>query len=494
MIPSFTLEDVKVIFKYLGVVLVILSFIFLLPVIVGIAFGEKNALYDFLIGFFITLDSGLLLITIFKTQHPLNWTTSVFLVPLVWLGAMVFSAIPLYLSGHYLSFLDACFETMSGFATTGLTLVKDLETLSLSHNFFRHLIMFVGGQGIIIVALSVLFKPGLSSLSMYYAEARQEKILPSIINTSRFIWSASLIYLVIGSTSLWFVLFKEGFPLWRSLIYSLCIFMACFDTGGFTPFSQNISYFHSFYVEIICALFMILGATNFALRFAIWRGDRKEFFKNIEVRTFLFNMVILFLLISLFLPYKNPFRVFREGFFLLLSAHTGTGFSTVMPQAFFENWQVLSILFITLAMSFGGGICSTTGGIKLLRIGVIFKSISLYIRQAISSPHAYLSSRFHHLKDNLLEDVFVKGAFVITFLYLASFIIGTCAGVFFGYDLLASFFESVSSTCNVGLSSGITNPYMPNLLKVIYILQMWLGRLEFVAVMGIWYYLIFLRK
>ena len=353
--------------------------------------------------------------------------------------------------------------------------------------------MFVGGQGIIIVALSILFKPGLSSLSMYYAEARQEKITPSIINTARFIWKVSLVYFCLGTISFWTILINEGFPVGKSLIYSMCIFMACFDTGGFTPFTQNLSYFHSFRFELLACIFMILGAMNFALHYALWHGRKKEVFKNMESRTFIMGMLIMFLFIGVTFPYKTSLRIFREGLFVLLSAHTGTGFSTVLAEDFFYSWKNVGIMFIIVAMSLGGGVCSTTGGIKLLRVGVLFKTIIMYIKQSISPPHAYVSTRFHHLKLIPLEENMIKSAFAIFFLYGFCFFIGMIAGMLAGYEPLASLFESVSATCNVGLSSGITSPFMPAFLKLVYIIQMWMGRLEFIAIIAIIYYFMSFR-
>ena len=122
------------------------------------------------------------------------------LVGLSWLAAMFLGAIPLFLSGHWGSYLDACFDAMSGFATTGLVLVQDLDHLALSHNLWRHLMMFIGGQGIVIVALS-FFVRGLSgAFKMYVGEARDERVLPNVVHTARFIWLVSIIYLILGST------------------------------------------------------------------------------------------------------------------------------------------------------------------------------------------------------------------------------------------------------------------------------------------------------
>jgi len=123
-------------------------------------------------------------------------------VSLSWLVAMVLGAIPLYLSGHWKSFLDACFDAMSGFATTGLGLVQDLDHLSYAHNLWRHLTMFLGGQGIVVIALSFFVRGFSGAFKMYVGEARDEKIMPNVINTSRFIWLVSIVYLILGTLAL----------------------------------------------------------------------------------------------------------------------------------------------------------------------------------------------------------------------------------------------------------------------------------------------------
>ena len=158
MILKPQLQDLKNIGYYSGKIIIGIGLTMLVPMVIGLLFAEINPALDFLIATEIALILGLILTKLCFTEKDLNWMQGMVVVSLSWLAAMLVGAIPLYLSGHWGSYLDACFETMSGFATTGLTLVQDLDHLSYAHNLWRHLIMFIGGQGIVIIAISSFVK------------------------------------------------------------------------------------------------------------------------------------------------------------------------------------------------------------------------------------------------------------------------------------------------------------------------------------------------
>ncbi|MCX5703640.1 MAG: TrkH family potassium uptake protein, partial [Candidatus Omnitrophica bacterium] len=274
MIPKPRLEDVKAIGFYLGKIILGLALSMLLPIICGLVFKETNPTLDFVIGIEIALIFGLLLTHLCYTDKDLSWMQGMIVVSLSWLAAMLLGAIPLYLSRHWLSYLDTCFDAMSGFATTGLTLVQDLDHMSFSHNLWRHLIMFIGGQGIVIVALSFFVKGASGAFKMYVGEARDERILPNVIHTSRFIWLVSIVYLILGTSALGITGTLNGMKPINAFFHGACIFMAAFDTVGFTPQSQNILYYHSLTFEIITIVIMILGALNFKLHYYLWTASR----------------------------------------------------------------------------------------------------------------------------------------------------------------------------------------------------------------------------
>lgn len=486
MILKPQLNDIKNIGYYLGKIILGLGLTMLVPIILGLASGEINPTLDFLIGIEITLIFGLILTKLCFTEKDLNWMQGMIVVSLCWLVAMILGAIPLYLSGHWKSYLDACFDAMSGFATTGLILVQDIDHLSYTHNFWRHLMMFIGGQGIVIVALSFFVKGFSGAFKMYVGEAREEKLLPNVIHTARFIWLVSIVYLILGTVTLAIIGILNGMKFHNAFFHGACVFMAAFDTGGFAPQSQNILYYHSLSFELVTITIMLLGAINFKLHYCLWMGNRKEIFKNIETITLFITIIAAFLITVAGLnqqsTYSKPIMLFRKGFYQLISAHTGTGYTTLYARQFINEWSNLALIGIVMAMGLGGSTCSTTGGIKILRIGIIFKALTQDVKRIILPEKAVIIQKFHHIREVFLEDTQVRTALLITLIYLVLYGAGAVVGMYFGYPFLNALFESTSAAANVGLSCGITNPDMPSALKLTYILQMWAGRLEFMSV------------
>jgi trk system potassium uptake protein TrkH len=454
--------------------------------VIGLLFAEINPALDFLIAAEITLTLGLILTSVCFTEKDLNWMQGMLVASLSWLVAMLVAAIPLYLSGHWNSYLDACFETMSGFTTTGLTLVQDLDHLSYAHNFWRHFTPFLGGQGIVIIALSSFVKGISGAFKLYVGEGRDERLLPNVIHTSRFIWLVSIVYLIVSTLVLGIVGIANGMKPVNAFFHGACIFMAAFDTAGFAPQSQNILYYHSLLFEVITIVIMLLGAMNFNLHYRIWTGDRREIWKNIETRALCITIALTFLIVLIGLnevgSYPRAVVMFRKGFYQLISGHTTTGYMTIYARQFIDEWGNLALVGLICAMALGGGACSTAGGIKMLRLGVIAKALIQDIKRIILPERAIVEQRLHHLKEIFLEDKQVRAALLITVSYLTLYGIGTLVGMFYGYPFLESLFESTSAAANVGSSCGITAPSMPAGLKVTYIIQMWAGRLEFMSV------------
>ncbi|MDP2831084.1 MAG: potassium transporter TrkG, partial [Candidatus Omnitrophota bacterium] len=346
------LEDLKIIGFYLGKIILGLALSMVIPILIALCFGEINPALDFFISIEISVLLGVLLIKICQTDKDLNWMQGMIVVSLSWVVAMILGAIPLYLSGHWKSFLDACFDAMSGFATTGLALVQDLDHLSYTHNLWRHLIMFLGGQGIVVIALSFFVRGFSGAFKMYVGEARDEKIMPNVINTSRFIWLVSIVYLILGTLALGLTGIFNGMKPLNSFFHGACIFMAAFDTGGFTPQSQNMLYYHSFAYEVITVIIMVLGAINFKLHYHLWMGNRKELIKNIETRTLFATIIVTFSIVAAGLAqtgiYPTAIMLFRKGFYQLISGHTGTGFQTIYAQQFGVDWNPLALVGVIL--------------------------------------------------------------------------------------------------------------------------------------------------
>ena len=215
-------------------------------------------------------------------------------------------------------------------------------------------------------------------------------------------------------------------------------------------------------------------------------GNRREILKDIETVALFISTMVTFGIVAVGLTqigaYPKALMLFRKGFYQLISGHTGTGFMTIYAAQFMNEWNHLALVGIICAMALGGAVCSTTGAIKMLRVGIIFKALKEDLKRIMLSERAIVVQKFHHIKDVFLEDKQVRSALLITLAYLVLYGLGSIVGMFFGYPFLNSLFESTSAAANVGLSCGITNASMPAALKITYIFQMWAGRLEFMSV------------
>ncbi len=491
-------SGVENIFHYVGVVLIALGLCMLLPAALSAAAGEWSAVLDLLVSVGVTAGVGNLLYFNLHARRQVTWNQGLVIVALSWLLAMLFSALPLYLNGHYSSYLDACFEAMSGFATTGLTLTQDLDHLAYGMNFWRHFTMFLGGQGIVVLVITY-FTAGSSTAAQMYTGEGRESIMPNVIESSRFIWRVSMVYLATGTLALGVCLLAEGMAPVRSFFQASCLFMAGFDTGGYAPQALNVGYYHSLPVELITVVFMFLGMINFAIQYEVWSRRPRELVKNMEMRVLATSLAVTLALLLAGIGLAGTFGSFgaglRRGGYQLISAHSGTGFMTVCGRQLGERWGDLALLVLILAMGIGGCACATSGAIKVYRLGIIGKEMKRKMKQALSPASAVLVSRFHHIREVTMSQGMVGAALLTTALYLLLYLLGTLAGLLYGYGLSDSAFESVSAAGNVGLTTGITGHTMPALLKVVYILQMWAGRLEVMAVVVlIAYFLNMLRR
>ena len=481
--------DIKIIGYYLGRLILGIGYAMLIPLILSLFNREWAPAIDFVIAVSLSLIIGYFLQIFCYTRREIGWVHGVLVVPIAWLVAMTLGAVPLYLSGHFASFLDAAFDTMSGFATTGLALVQDMDHLSYGHNLWRHLTMFIGGQGIVVITITLMTSGAAGIYGMYVGEAREEKILPNLRHTARFIWLVSFIYLGVGTVTLSLVGWQIGMPPLRALFHGVTVFMAAFDTGGFTPQSQSILYYHSAAYEFATMPFMVAGGINFALHYALFTGKRREIYKNAETITLAATISLTFALTALALAqigaYGDTFSVLRRGFYQVVSAHTGTGFMTIYGPQFPDLWGPLAMIGVAFAMGLGASAGSTAGGIKSLRVMAMTKAFILEVRSLLLPPSAVIMDKYHHLKNNVITERLLLNAFIIGSAYVFTYLAGGVIGMYFGYPFVDALFESTSAAGNVGLTSGITLPSMPDALKVVYIIEMWVGRLEFISIMAL---------
>jgi trk system potassium uptake protein TrkH len=485
-------NDFSIIKYYVGFVIIGTSALMLIPIITSLFFREWNTVIDFLISINISVAIGLLFMLSGKKavgKVTVEWKHGMIIASLSWLILTLLCAIPYKLSGHFLSYLDACFDVMSGFTTTGIILIQDLDHISWGLNMWRHILTFVGGQGMVVLALSFLAKNTLGAYKMYVGEGKDIELVPNVKNTAKIIWLISMVYFAVGTVAFWINGMIIGLKPLTAFIHGMFIFVSAWSTGGFAPMSQNILYYHSFSYEILTIIFFIIGSLNFGLHYAVWQGQKKEIVKNIETQSFFITVTLTSALLIMSLAklqvYPNAIALFRKGVYSLLSAHTTTGTGTLYARQFALEWGDFGVFMLIIAMLIGGSACSTAGGFKGLRVGIVFKGIIADVRKLLSSERSVRVFKFHHIKEIALEDGMVKSAAFIIICYMILFTVGTAIGAYYGYPILHAAFEAASATGNVGLSIGVATPSTPVLLKLYYIIAMYLGRLEFISVFAL---------
>lgn len=479
-------KDIRIVLYYTGLFVIGIGILMVIPLVTAVLFQEWNAALDFLVGISAALATGTALRFAKVENAKVNHTHALTLTALGWLTASLVAAIPMWLSPNYPGYLDALFDAMSGLTTSGLTVAIDLDHMANAHNMWRHLTHLIGGQGIVVAALSLAIGLRSGAFSLYLAEGREERIMPNVVHTARFIWFVTAAYVLIGTVALTLVNLHLGMDTARSMLHAFWISVAAYDTGGFAPQSMNALYYHSFLFEAVTVFLMVAGAMNFNLHAQVWRGDRAELWRNIETRILAANTLILSSLVALALAatatFDGPFEILRKGTYHVISAHTGTGHQSIYASQWVTDYGGGAIAAIILAMAAGGAVSSTAGGIKAFRLGMIIKTVFHQIKSAMSPRSAVVTTRFHHLGEKFLTPEIASASAVVFILYVLTYITGALIGTAYGYGSAEALFESVSATANVGLSAGITSPNMPAGLKFLYIFQMWAGRLEFIAV------------
>lgn len=480
-------DDFASIAFYLGRIMWVLAAGGLIPAAVAVAAREWRPL-----GWYLTMSGVAALFGAatdgFRSRAAgsLRWANGMVIVALTWLLVPAVGTIPFALSGHFGDGLDAFFEAMSGFTATGLTVMADIDHNPVSMIVWRQTTQFLGGQGIVLAALTVFAGGGI--LALYHGEARDERVFPSVRSTARFIWLVSAWHGAVGIGALWAIgLFALDFEIGRALLHAYSIFVGAFDTGGFSPMSTSLAYYRSAAYELVTMWLMVAGTLSFGVHYALWRGPRGVH-RNLETRAMATSIVFLSALLLGGLvvtgTYGDVATLVRRGFFHVLSAHTSTGFATV-GTAEFVAWGSLAFAAIATAMALGGMGSSTSGGVKALRVGLTFKTIGSSIREVLLPEHSVLSNSYYQNGPKRITPRLAQSVMAVSLLFVALYLFGALVGLVYGLPLQDALFESVSAAGTVGLSVGITGPAMPIGLQLAYILLMWAGRLEFIALFAL---------
>lgn len=458
---------------YTGYVCILLGLVMLLPIFIALIYGEYTKILPFLYSSTISLILGIILFKLFTSKNELSLKSAMLFVTIIWLIGSAIAALPYYFSGD-LSYLNSYFEAMSGFTTTGFSMYN-LDYASFTMNFWRAFTQWLGGIGIIVMALTVLSSPGVNIMRMYSAEGRDERLVPSIRHTSRIILYIYLIYTLIS-----IVLFKlVGMPIFDSVFYAF----TALSTGGFALQNASIAVYNNLWIEIVAIFVMIIGATNFALHYTILKGNWREYFKDIETKVSWILLIGGTLLVALFLYngtiYGNDIVTsLRYSVFQVVTALTTTGLQTASPSDITVKWEGLGIFILTLLMIVGAGACSTGGGIKWLRIGILVKGMWWEIKSLLLPQSAVISRKIHHIRDIKVDQNLLRLTSLFVFSYILVYIISIIIVLFYYPNVPQVLFEVASGLSNVGLGSGLITATSPIMVKLVFIADMWIGRLE----------------
>jgi trk system potassium uptake protein len=468
----------RYILKVVGILTYFLGLTMLFPLMVALYYRDSSV-RSIIISIGITVFSGLSLHLVCKGEKVENLTKreSMAIVTLGWTSAGFFGALPFFMGGEIAPFVNAFFESVSGFTTTGSSILTNIEGVSKGLLFWRSLIQWLGGMGIIVLSIAILPFLGVGGMQLYKAEVPSpvpDKLKPRIRDTAMILWKvyalfsiAQIVFLMIGG---------------MNLFDAMCHAFTTMPTGGFSTKNASIAHYDSVYLDFVVFFFMLMAGINFSLHYQMLRGKPLVFWKDSECRLFLGSVVILILIVTFNIfgsVYHSLGQAFRYAAFQVMSIITTTGYAT----ADYEQWPAMSQLILLICMFTGASAGSTGGGIKWLRIMLYFKYCyrELFV---LLHPHAV-----NHIKiagKSVPEDVMRS---VMGFLALYMGLFGLCSVILagLGVDFVTSFSAVAATLGNIGPGFSAIGPMenfanIPVLGKWLLIWCMLLGRLEIFTV------------
>jgi len=466
--------NINVISNIIGILLMINGFLMLCAVPFGLYYNEssfKGILVSSLINFIV----GFLLYYFSKNNKnkDLKRRDGFLIVTFSWLIMSIFGMLPYILTGQIPSFTNAFFETVSGYTTTGATILDNIESLDYGILFWRSLTQWIGGMGIIVLAVAILPFLGIGGMQLFVAEApgvSLDKLQPRIKETARKLW---IIYISF-SILLFFILYAEGMSFFDSINHA----MTTFATGGFSTKDASIGYFNSPIIQYTIIVFMIISATNFTLIYFGIKLNFKKIFNNEEFRIYLSFISILTIVVFsslLFFDISSIEETFRIALFNVVAIVTTTGFNT----ADFTGWsEFLTILFFIL-MFFGASTGSTSGGIKIVRHVILVKNSFIELKKQIHQSGVF-TLRFNNSR--VPRDI-VFNILAFMMLYVIIFCTGSVIMTLLGVDFMSAIGSVAATLGNVGPGIGSVGPAstysnIPDAGKWILSFLMFIGRLE----------------
>ena len=461
----------------LGKLIIILSLMLLTPIPFSIYFGD-GMIPTFLVSSLLGLVAGGILVLVFLAEHELGYKDGFAIVAFSWIGLALLGALPYVLSGYIPSFVDALFESMSGFTTTGSTILADIEVLPRSLLFWRTMTHWLGGMGIIVLTLAILPLLGIGGMQLFQAEVpgpTKDRLAPRIQDTARILWSVYLLMTLVETV----LLMAGGVDFFNALTHSF----ATLATGGFSNHNASVGQYQSPYVESVVTLFMFLAGANFSLHFMALRGDLRAYWKNEEFRLYGAIIGIAVLLIVIVNQasgtYHHAGRNLRDVTFQVVSIMTTTGFGT----ADFDSWPPFCRVLLVALMFVGGCAGSTGGGIKVVRFLLFFKHARLQIHKLVH-PRQVETIKLGMTK--VPQDVMIA---ILSFfaIYLAVFMAASLIITGLGVDIITGPTAVIATLNNIGPGLALVGPtqnfgHLPSLAKLVLIFCMLAGRLELYTV------------
>ena len=469
------MSNYKTVFFTLGILQIILGIFMLIPVITQFFYSEIDS--SFFGASIVTIIFGILFfLSNIDHNKKLNLQQAFLLTTLSWLSIAIFGSLPFIFSDMEFSFSDAFFESMSGITTTGSTIISDLEIMPKGILFWRAILQWLGGIGIIVMAITLMPIMNVGGMQLFKISNTDssEKILPKSKEIAM-----RLIYIYTGLTVLCAISYKIlGMNIFDSLIHS----MTTIATGGFSNYNESIGFFDSFLIEISAMVFIILGSIPFISYIKFLSGNKKIFFSDNQIKSFLKIIFFSIIILSIYLIIiDTPELSIRSIFFNVISILTGTGY----VNAQFDNWGGFPIVLFLVLMFIGGCAGSTTCGIKIFRIQILYSFVLNQLKKVIYPKGVFVLK----YDQNPVDTKFIASIISFIYLYFIIFFIIAALLSLTGLDLITSLSGAATSISNVGPGLGsIIGPNgnfssLPDISKWILSLGMILGRLELFAIL-----------
>jgi trk system potassium uptake protein TrkH len=468
----------KFIFNVFGRVLILLGSFMLTNILCALVYQE-GTIRPLLISAFITIASGVLMYfaTLRNLKKELGLKDSYFTVTFTWIIISIYGTLPYLLTGSIVSFNDAVFETVSGFTTTGSSIIRNVEILPKSILFWRSLTHWIGGMGIIVLVVAILPLLRISGYNLFKNEASgisYEKLTPKTASTAKRLWGiyVALTFILTG------LLMLGDMNLFDALNHAF----STMSTGGFSTKNSSVGGF-STYVQYVIILFMFLAGANFYLHYHFVKGRFKKVFSNLELRSYLGIVVVVSLMIA-YIIYRHGGltyeKALRDALFQVVSIITTTGFATTD----YLLWPAPAWTLIFLLMFIGACVGSTGGGIKVIRHVVSFRNVMLHFRRMLHPNSVSLLK----INNEVVDDEKVGSLISFLVLYLLTFTLGAVLMVFLGHDTLTSVGAVAANMGGVGPGIGSVGPAstyadIHESGKVLLSVLMIIGRLELTTVL-----------